>query len=369
MTALNNTHGDCSIWPNKPHFCNVVKYVQLLCPSLSIAGSFFVIFVIWLFKMYRSYVQRLILALAFSASLQSVSYLVGNIYSHNVNSVCLMQAFMMQYFLWSTLSWVISITVNMVFIVREIEGEKYEYHFHLFSWLNPLVWALIPLILNKYGHAGIWCWVKKDFPMLRFGVWYLPLLIICVLLGMTYFWMYFYKKHLVRTSSTVYRIDRMEENKVYRNEVKPLIAYPLIYIILTVPIFIYRLYDALHPNEEPLFPLLIAAVLSAPSVGSCNAVAYAFFSETIRDLDLKKFQKALYVRVNGEQCKIRHFSARDFNDETVSNTGGTIRLTGTIERRVENSATTDEQPQNVDLVVPLSFHNTLFVHDECEDLH
>lgn len=327
MTILNNTKENCTIWPNKPHLCTVVKSVQLICPSLSIAGSFFVIFVIWLFKMYHVYVQRLILALAFSACLQGVSYLIGNIYSHNVDIVCYIQAFMMQYFLWATLSWVVLITLNMVLIVRKVDGEKYEYIFHLVAWLNSLVWALIPLLLGKYGHAGIWCWVKKDYPIWRFGVWYLPLLIICILLTVTYIYMYVYKKHLVRTSSTVYRAGKAEENKVYKNEVKPLIAYPLIYVVLTIPIFVYRLYDALHPNQAPVFPLLITAVLSAPSVGTCNAIAYAFFSETIRDLDFKKLQKAFYIRVHGEQCKIRHFSAHEFSDEKESDVG--IRLNET----------------------------------------
>ena len=126
-------------------------------------------------------------------------------------------------------------------------------------------------MFSKYGHAGIWCWIKKDYPLLRFGVWYLPLFIICILLVATYVYIYYRKKALVRSSSTVGHANKTAENKGYRDEVKPLIAFPLIYVVLTIPIFVYRVYDSLHPDEAPSYGLLVAAVLSAPSVGFCNA--------------------------------------------------------------------------------------------------
>lgn len=314
MVSWNSTNNFyCWLWPDKPSLCTAVEYSLVICSSISVAGSIFIIFVIWVFKLYRVYIQRLILGLTCSACLLSFSCLFDNIYYSPVNTInttCYIQAFMIQYFLWANLTWVILITVNMVLIAKGKDGERYEKYVHLTAWINPLIWAMIPLLLSKYGHAGIWCWIKKEYATLRFGIWYAPLLTSCCLLICTYIYMFLHNKH-IHPNSSIYQLKNAQENNIHRKEVKPLIAYPLIYISLTIPIFIYRLYDALSPSATASFPLLIATAITFSFHGVCNAVVYGYFCKTIRDLDWQKFKSACYVRFIGRSVEVTPFLPDD----------------------------------------------------------
>ena len=199
----------------------------------------------------------------------------------------------------------------MVFIVKGIDSNRFEYRYHIFAWLNALIWAALPFIGNNYGHAGIWCWIKKENPSFRFGVRYIPLLTICISLLLVYVYIFKHSKKLVKTNSTIYNKFKERANKRYRREVKPLLVYPLIYVVLTIPIFIYRLYDATHPDQPPNFALLLVSVLFSPSVGFCNALAYAFYNKTIEALKWKNVKIAFYSRIFGNEYHVRPYSVDD----------------------------------------------------------
>ena len=322
----NNSSIACQFWPNEPYKCYVVSVVEDISPSISLIGCLFILIVIWLFKKYVVFLQRLIIALALSGMLLSASFLIGNIYSHESSkaNICYVQAFLLQYFMWSTLSWVIVITANMIFIVNGIDSKSYECRYHLFAWINSLIWASLPLIGNTYGYAGIWCWIKKEYPWYRFGVWYFPLLIVCVSLLIAYGYIFIHSRKMVRTYSTVY--NKMEEraNKKYREEVTQLLAYPLIYVVFTIPIFIYRVHEATNPDQEPLFVLVLATVVLYPAVGFCNAVAYAIYNKTIRELKWKKVKIAFHSKIFGDKFHVRSYSVEDIQPELFPNNASTI---------------------------------------------
>ncbi|XP_057289321.1 cyclic AMP receptor 3-like isoform X3 [Hydractinia symbiolongicarpus] len=262
--ANNSTISTCKLWPNNPFKCNILFVVQHIFPSISILGCSWILLIIWLFKKYHVFVQRLIVALVTSALFLSVSYLLGNVHMKHSQLRCYAQSIFMQYFLWATLSWVIVISVNMIFIVKGIDSKKYELFYHAFAWTNALLWAGIPFVNNSYGPAGVWCWIKKEASILRFGVWYLPLLIVCLCLSVMYVYMFIRNRRLAKYSSAA---ELEQTFQIYQREVKPLLVYPFIYILLTIPIFVYRLYDVTHPHHEPKFVLLLTAVVFAPSAG------------------------------------------------------------------------------------------------------
>ena len=51
---------ECPLWPDHPHRCKVILALQLTFSSVSLFGCLFVVMVIWLFRMYQYFVQRLI---------------------------------------------------------------------------------------------------------------------------------------------------------------------------------------------------------------------------------------------------------------------------------------------------------------------
>lgn len=303
MNLVNYT-GDCPLWKDNPDRCEVVLILQRIFSCLSLAGCLFVIAVIWLFRMYRYFVQRLILFLSISAALQSVSFLIGDIYTDNF--LCEFQAFIMQYFGWSTLLWVVAITINLIMVLKEIESSKYEKWFHVLCWILPLLWACLPFYGNSYGPAGIWCWIKRDKTMLRFGTWYIPIFatIFMMLLAYIYIIVSVYKKKGRWTGT----FNQQEENDkaMLAREVKPLAAFPLIYLLSGIPTLIYRIDDAIHPHLLPQYSLLIFSVITSPMVGALNAIAFALYGEIQKLLTWGQVKSAILTRFQSDTARIIH---------------------------------------------------------------
>ena len=303
MNLVNYT-GDCPLWPENPDRCEVVLILQRTFSGLSLAGCLFVVAVIWLFRMYQYFVQRLILFLSISAALQSVSFLIGDIYTDNF--LCEFQAFIMQYFGWATLLWVVAITINLIMVLKEIESTKYEKWFHAVCWLLPLLWACLPFYENSYGPAGIWCWIKRDATMLRFGTWYIPIFATIFLMMLAY--VYIVVSVLKRKGSWTGTFNQQEENDkaMLAREVKPLAAFPLIYLLSGIPTLIYRIDDAIHPHLLPQYSLLIFSVITSPLVGALNAIAFALYSEIQKLLTWGQIKSAMLSRFHSNTARIIH---------------------------------------------------------------
>ncbi|XP_066927575.1 cyclic AMP receptor-like protein A [Clytia hemisphaerica] len=302
--TLNKDISGCFLWPEHEAYCKIVQIAQISSASLFLVISLFIILIIWVFKLYHSFLQRLILYISLCSAVLCITFLLGNINTNHNNAFCFVQALSMHYFSWATLSWVICTTINMVFILRQLNTEKSERWYHLFVWLNSAFWTIIPAVIGDFGKTEIWCWITIQHPILKFTVWYIPLLLVCMLMIVVYCYIFFHNKKVSRSASTVYSIDKSEEKRLNKQEVKPLIGFPFIYILFTIPIFIMRIRETFYPDDSQRFILVLVAVILGPSIGTCNALAYALFHGTFRALTFRKFKSALHTKIFGKKYKV-----------------------------------------------------------------
>lgn len=290
---MNNT-GDCEFWPDEPSKCHTIKIILQVSSSLSLFGCLFVIATICLFKLYHYFVQRLILFLCICAGIDSLNLLIGSaLLAKTVHIGCHIQAFIMQFFDFAQLLWICSIAVNIIMSIHQSNMSRKEGWVHFFVWFISLVMTLIPLIWLNYGKAGFWCWISREATITRFGTWYIPVLLVIVLL----FIAYIYVIVKVYTSLNINEGSDFEVRKRYDlmlSEVKPLIAYPIIYFCLNLPMLITRIDDAVHPGSPPYFPLAVAGVICAPALGALNAIAFALYGETLKLLTWNHIKGAFY---------------------------------------------------------------------------
>jgi len=304
MVNLANYTNECPLWPSQPDRCQVILKFQRTFSAISLIGCVFVIFMIWLFYLYKYFVQRLILFLSISAALQCFSFIIGDIYVDN--SLCEFQAFIMQYFGWATLLWVVAITINLVMVLKGVDSGKYEKWFHVVAWVLPLLWSCLPFIHDSYGPAGVWCWIKRDQTLLRFGTWYVPIFATILLMFLAYIYIIF--SVLKRKSRWTGTFNQQDENDkaMLAREVKPLAAFPLIYLLSGIPTLIYRIDDAVHPHLLPQYSLLIFSVIMSPLVGAMNAIAFALYSEVQKLFSWGQIKSAFLSHFRSDSARIIH---------------------------------------------------------------
>ena len=121
-----------------------------------------------------------------------------------------------------------------------------------------MVWPTIPSFSDSYGHTGIWCWIARETG-LRFGLWYISLFVLSFLM----FSIYVYLLRVIikfQKSLNNRSVDERAAQKQMCKDLKSLLAYPFIYILFSIPIFIYRIFEETHPHVNPVmvykFPAL-----------------------------------------------------------------------------------------------------------------
>lgn len=279
----NTTRRPPCLLSSDPDRCTTIDALHKTFSSLSLIGSFIVVVLILLLKEYRMVSQKMILFMVISAFFDSIAYLMGGINATH-GATCDAQSFLMQFFDWATLLWVTMITTNLILIVKNKETANYYWIYHGVVWLVALFFAIVPYFEDTYGHAGLWCWIKREYSDYRFGTWFIPLLVICV--GMFVGLLYVIYSVCQSTKALVGESVTTENmNKRYRDELKPLAFYPLVYVALNIPTLMYRIDDASHPTTTPNYTLLVLSSIFGPSVGAVNAIIFAALNlSSIRNL-------------------------------------------------------------------------------------
>ena len=300
------TQSSCSLFKDEPEKCETISAVHKTFSSLSLISCFSVGVLILLMGEQKILVQKMILFLVFSAFFSSISYLLGNVDSSDSHG-CRFQSFMMQYFDWATLLWVLMISINMLLVVKNISFKRKYLCYHAAVWFGALFWSVIPFFEDTYGHAGLWCWIKKDYPGYRFGTWFGPLIFTCVSMCIIFLYviMYVYQATRAQSGATAEMENR---NKRYRTELRPLLFYPLIYVILSIPTFMYRIDDESHPDKAPNYALLIIAAIFSPSKGSAMSIIFSIVNiKLIQNLTWKKLKNQLMLCFKREnQAQVTH---------------------------------------------------------------
>ena len=304
MTYDHNGTQECHLWRDNPDRCTVVLTVQRISSALSVLGCLAVLILIITLKKYReSILPKLIFWLAMSGLLRSLALLLKNMHENKFH-YCRFKAFFHFYFSWAMLLWVFMITINCLLIVKRKPYETYYKWYHFAVWFGSLFWSVIPFLKDSYGQAGIWCWIKRETDV-RFGLWYGPLFALCFIMFTIYIYLLWFVIRLKRAIS-----NRATEEEVsletMRRKLMQLLSYPLIYALFSIPIFIYRIDDALSPEDIRNYPLAIATAILTPSLGAVYAVAFIIINATLREISIPLMREGIRDLFRSSQRLVIH---------------------------------------------------------------
>lgn len=251
------------------------------------------------------FVQRLILLLCLSSLVKTGISLMNVV--HTSTTKCIVQGFLNQYFSWVELLWVCAIALNIAMLVHGANLERFEGKVHLIVWIFSVFWTIIPLLGKYYGPAGNWCWIQRQYTAVRFGVWYIPLILIILLMmaGYVHLLCYSFSDAYDRIGNTNFEMEQTRSQR--QKEVAPLLFYPVIYFILNLPLLIYRIEDASNPGDLPNYILLLISVISSPLTGAFNAIAFAILEDTLKEsCTIAAVVASLRVCFCGDNTRIVH---------------------------------------------------------------
>ncbi|XP_033118237.1 cyclic AMP receptor-like protein A isoform X2 [Anneissia japonica] len=270
--------------------CDIIVAVKRVVASFSIIGCLLMIGVIWLFRKYIFFVQRLILCLSIAALFDSIA-LMGDM--HPDGPWCEFQAWMLSFFDWAVLLWVCCITFNLYYnVIKMKSSEKFEILYHVISWGFPLFISLLPFIGDHYGPAGAWCWINGSGETYwRFFTWFGPLFVIIIIMFAVYSYLTYRLNQRVRTWEGTYDPDVEHSKELLKQDIKPLKAYPFIYLVLSIFPLINRIQNAANP-DNPVFGLVLLHAICSPLQGVFNAIAYGLDKETISRLSWPQINNA-----------------------------------------------------------------------------
>lgn len=302
MAVMNNTSNltsDCS--PFETDQFIAVAVLSACMGAVSVVASVLVIIGILVSKKYLFFIQRLILYLSVAVLVDALTVVLrlqqlGRLSGHNYHALCVFTGFASQTTSWSVLISVCCITcclLQNVLLLRSVEKLEKVYVFLIFVF--PLLFNWVPFIEHSYGEAGVWCWIRnkdsncESFSFgnyLRFIFWYIPLYVVLLLLIVTYLFIIFWIQRLQKRWDGKFDPEsKMKREKMYK-EFRPLVWYPLIYLVLNIFPLMNRIHDAF--SSQPSLALWILHAFS-PLRGGFIALAYALDSQTLRRLGSTAF--------------------------------------------------------------------------------
>jgi len=169
-------------------------------------------------------------------------------------------------------------------------------------WIWAFFVAFIPFASGPgvYDLAGIWCWISKNYPVDRFLLFYVPFLLQC---GIVFVFYILIIKKIIGTGQA----EGDEQSKV-NLLVGRLRAYPIIFFVLYLFPTINRINDAVSSIDS--FPLYVLQVITAPSIGLVNAIAYGL------DNDIKHLWFRIFASVTS--TNVERIEEIEVSDDEIS---------------------------------------------------
>lgn len=296
---INDTLDKCRLFPGEEWKCDVIIGIRRATASVSFVGCLAMIILIWLFRKYQFFTQRLVLYLSIATLLDNIGFFMGGLYTDG--HLCNFEAFWITYFEWVVLLWVCCITFNIFFnAILYYKTETYERVYHVICWVLPLVIAVLPLAFHDfYGPAGAWCWIQKEYMAWRFGIWYGPLFLIITLLFITYTVIIIIVKRRVRIWEGTYSPELERTKQILKEDVKPLRMYPFVYLLTSIFPVVNRIQNASDP-DNPIYSLWILHCILSPLPGALNAVIFGMDQDIKSRLTWIQIKATFLSRLEGK---------------------------------------------------------------------
>ena len=270
-----------------------VAVVRAFSGLVSLLSSLFVILLILIFKKHYVLIQRLVLYLSIVSAInglfkaiQVVNRFIGGKVGKDY---CLMTGFLEQTSDWSLFLATLIITLHIYMKAVHGRTPTLEGLYVMIIFLLPLTFNWIPFIHKAYGQDGPWCWIieidisdcKKDNfgESLRIGLWFIPSNIILALILILYITVLLYLKRQKHKYKGYYNPQQEMKWKMMMKEVRPLIFYPIILLVLQIPATINRAIEYFNNGNSHISLWFLHAFFS-PLQGGLVCIAYALDPET-----------------------------------------------------------------------------------------
>lgn len=296
----------CAIFPEQPYKCDILHTIKFSVSILSFLASLFMIFIIWLFRKYELFRQRLILYLSISSAITSLTYLFATNPESSNTLKCTIDGFFATYCDWSVLLWILNITFNLTYQVQALANRKSsgssnqkdntEMFMQLIGWMLPLGIAAIPFVANVYGPAGGWCWIPPNKHLWRLFTWYLwNTLGIALLFSMIGYSRYLLKRVSEQSYMGTWDPSFSRRKKALEQDRRTLQNYPIVYTVTSIfPIYL-RLHNMFNgDSDQAPFWLWVLVTIMVPMNGVINALVFGLDPETRQKMTLQQIRLQWY---------------------------------------------------------------------------
>ena len=291
-TSNTTTPGNCTYYDESVVF-TVAAGIRAFIGLFSALCCLLVIITIIRLNNYFMYSQRLILYLAIAAFLHSISYTLARVNYYTprylFDDYCYFGGFFDMYASWAEVLALCCLTFN-VFVNAVMDrwpSTKLQYVYPLVMFLGPLLWCWVPFLNQTYASTLGWCDLRTVDEqcnrfvfgsILLFTLWYGPvyILVIVCFLAVSVAAIMIHRRS--RMWLKIYNPEHQQAGWRLKNEVKPLIWYPVVYLLLNVFSFINTVDVVINPNNASVV-LLYLRVLTSPLRGAFIAIVYAIHPE------------------------------------------------------------------------------------------
>lgn len=283
-------------------------FVQIILASLSVLGTFFVLFVFVCYKNLRNWAFEIIFYLCLAAMINSISYMLYYVQfddtSEDLNiQRCQTQAFIMIWFENSQFLWAMLLGFSIYeSIVLSKDDENADEAsackrivYLIIGFCVPLLFSVFAIAFDMIGPMGNWCWIgeldhknnnsanfSKDITLPQSVVIVSSILIGFNFLVLILNWYFIYStiKQLYDTYS--YSKESKEIISVYTNKI---VTYPLIQTVCMFPGLLNKILICFAEKEYQVLNIIQALFLSSQGLWyalfyGCNKQVKGAIKET-----------------------------------------------------------------------------------------
>ena len=195
--------------------------------------------------------------------------------------VCTAMGWFLLYSEWMKLLFTMWVTFHLFcFAVLHKNLKKLEVLYVVTSLLVPAVIACVPFTTQSYGRNpdGTVCYIyitdnnTDDALIERLALWDCPTMVILLLASTAIVVMVINLAHLIRRRATYKRLSEPRDDQFWKalKQLLPLVAFPVLFMILEIPVLVYHVYVAINStlNEAVLILPPIAFSLWNTSSGA-----------------------------------------------------------------------------------------------------
>ena len=289
-----------------------IGWVSIGCGTVSKLCCFFILFIIILFKKYRSTPQRVILYLTITVLLYSGVFILHGVRTkldpdYDSDPLCVIAGFLDQVASWMELIAICCLTFDLFVRVLFLwdNTKKFEVVYFLLIFVFPFTFNWIPFIRKTYGFAGSYCWIRQykenncsldEFGLiLRFTLFWVPFYILVLAMTIAYVTAIIKAHRRVKEFSGTHNPGELIIKQRMLSEVHHYKYYPIIIAIIFSVALISRVAEAVNHHNHFFFLRLLHVVVFCLQ-GPVITIAFVLDRDTRQELcRYPSIRSALYA--------------------------------------------------------------------------